>query len=166
MKTIDMHLFFRGVCKQAQWKRDIHCRDTRTSLWTSIFTTVCICTLAPGICACPFCYPSSRLSAVLDKTYVLHIAFPLSSNLMSVWFLRTAISRPALVETVLLTGAGSLAASLNAAYVPTQRIQRTIHDTLQLRSRTLKSLRNLLHSSMCFSEESLMAIALLMCIEV
>ncbi|KAJ5545717.1 hypothetical protein N7494_003302 [Penicillium frequentans] len=100
------------------------------------------------------------------KTYVSHIALPFSSNIMSGWFLRTALGQPALVETVLLMSAGCLASHLIMVDASIQRTRRTIQDTLQLRSRTLKSLQNLLlHPSTCFSEETLLVIALLMCVE-
>ncbi|KAJ5656964.1 hypothetical protein N7507_008914 [Penicillium longicatenatum] len=48
----------------------------------------------------------------------------------------------------------------------TRQLQRTMQDTLQLRSRSLNSLQSLLvHSSGEVSEEILLVIALLMCVE-
>ncbi|KAJ5669059.1 hypothetical protein N7462_010129 [Penicillium macrosclerotiorum] len=115
--------------------------------------------------------PGPNMSSTLDreeqqadkkdrKALVCH-------NMQAVWFFQEALNQPALVETLLFLSAASHTATLKMIDTSPYSIQRSMQDTLQLRSRALKSLQsNLVNPIMAFSEATILVITHLLCIEV
>ena len=87
---------------------------------------------------------------------------------MASWFFEEGLREPALIEALLFLSSASRTATLRTGGASPLRIQKSVHDELQLRSQAFGSLQTLLTSSPAtvFSEMTILVITHLLCIEV
>lgn len=102
-----------------------------------------------------------------DKVYVSKVSFPFSATDMTIWLFRQALSQPALAEVIMFLSAASRTTNLYTRGASPRDVNRCVKDMLQLRSRAIKSLQEILtRPSEIRSEFTVLLITNLFCIEV
>ncbi|KAJ5106300.1 hypothetical protein N7456_002975 [Penicillium angulare] len=120
--------------------------------------------------AFPFLSPNANQSINFYyhyyRVYASTGSFPLSSEVMTVYFFQEAMKQPALIDAILFMSAASRTSSLKFEDASPLLLQRTVQDSIQLRSRAVRSLQNfLMSSSKVFSERTILVVAHLLGVE-
>ncbi|KAJ5278754.1 hypothetical protein N7478_004126 [Penicillium angulare] len=120
--------------------------------------------------AFPFVSPNTNQSISFYyhyyRVYASTGSFPLSSDVMSVYFFQEAMKQPALIDALLFMSAASRTSTLKFENASPLLLQRTVQDSIQLRSRAVRSLQSfLMSSSKVFSERTILVVAHLLGVE-
>lgn len=100
------------------------------------------------------------------RIHVSKVSFPFSATEMATCFFRKALDQPALAETMLFLSASSHTANLVTRGAAASEVRKSFRDMIQLRSRVMKSLQEIImRPSEVQTELTVAVIANLLCVE-
>ncbi|KAJ5409169.1 uncharacterized protein N7487_003528 [Penicillium crustosum] len=100
------------------------------------------------------------------RIHVSKVSFPFSATEMATCFFRKALDQPALAETILFLSASSHTANLVTRGAAASEVRKSFRDMIQLRSRVMKSLQEIImRPSEVQTELTVAVITNLLCVE-